>query len=144
MINVLTSYYYEPNLKDSSNILVSISCSITNGVFQRYGNDRIIHYNKLAPSQHLHTLMYNNKIPVEQYISLFNHQLTQLNPHIIMKELLEFGKKENDVILLCYEKPEDFCHRQLVADWFNTNGYFVEEYKYKKTLSPTLEEEFFF
>ena len=23
------------------------------------------------------------------------------------------------VILLCYEKPTDFCHRHLVADWIN-------------------------
>jgi len=25
-----------------------------------------------------------------------------------------------NVTLLCYEKPGDFCHRRLVADWFET------------------------
>lgn len=24
----------------------------------------------------------------------------------------------NDITLLCYEKPNQFCHRRLVADWF--------------------------
>lgn len=30
-------------------------------------------------------------------------------------------------ILLCYEKPEQFCHRHLVAHWFNEFGYKCEE-----------------
>lgn len=140
-MNILTSYYYEPSLKDTTSILVSISYSVTNGVFQRYGNDRIIHYNKLGPCKYLHGLMYNNKISTEQYSSLFLHQLSQLNPHIVMKELLEFGKREKDVILLCYEKPGEFCHRHLVANWFNKNGYFVEEYKFVKNSTKTFEEE---
>lgn len=31
------------------------------------------------------------------------------------------------IVLICYEKPEDFCHRHLVADWFNENGIKCEE-----------------
>lgn len=29
----------------------------------------------------------------------------------------EYG---DDVALLCFEKPGDFCHRRLVAEWFET------------------------
>lgn len=29
--------------------------------------------------------------------------------------------------LICYERPGDFCHRHLVADWFRKNGYRCEE-----------------
>ena len=29
------------------------------------------------------------------------------------------GGELDKVILLCYEKPTDFCHRHLVADWIN-------------------------
>ena len=36
--------------------------------------------------------------------------------------------KDIDIALLCYEKPDDFCHRHLVADWLNKNGYKCEEY----------------
>ena len=34
-----------------------------------------------------------------------------------------------NVTLLCYEKPGDFCHRRLVADWFATElGVEVPEF----------------
>lgn len=33
------------------------------------------------------------------------------------------------VALLCYEKPEDFCHRHLLADWFKEQGVQVEEWR---------------
>ena len=33
------------------------------------------------------------------------------------------------VALLCYEKPDDFCHRHLVSKWFNKHGYKCEEWK---------------
>jgi uncharacterized protein (DUF488 family) len=34
----------------------------------------------------------------------------------------------NKVILICYEKPSDFCHRHLVAKWFIENGINCEEF----------------
>lgn len=33
-------------------------------------------------------------------------------------------------ILLCYERPEAFCHRHIVARWLNENGYDCEELKF--------------
>ena len=30
--------------------------------------------------------------------------------------------------LMCYERPEKFCHRHLVAEFLNKNGFTVEEY----------------
>jgi hypothetical protein len=30
------------------------------------------------------------------------------------------GKYGKDVTLVCYEKPSDFCHRRLAADWFTS------------------------
>ena len=32
---------------------------------------------------------------------------------------LEYFSGGGDVCLLCYEKPEDRCHRHLLAEWFN-------------------------
>lgn len=32
------------------------------------------------------------------------------------------------VVLLCYEKSSDFCHRHLVAQWFQDNGIEVREW----------------
>ena len=34
------------------------------------------------------------------------------------------------IALICYEKPTDFCHRHLVADWLNNNGIKCEEYRF--------------
>lgn len=32
------------------------------------------------------------------------------------------------IALVCYEKPDDFCHRHLVADWLRRNGFECEEW----------------
>lgn len=32
-----------------------------------------------------------------------------------------------DIALICYEKPTDFCHRHLVAEWLTTNGIKCDE-----------------
>jgi hypothetical protein len=36
--------------------------------------------------------------------------------------------KGKDIALVCYEKPEDFCHRHLVAEWLKKFGYCCEEF----------------
>lgn len=37
-----------------------------------------------------------------------------------------------DVVLLCYEKPGQFCHRRLVAEWFEQElGLVVPELEIK-------------
>ena len=40
--------------------------------------------------------------------------------------------KSDDIALICYEKPSDFCHRHLVADWLIERGFDVEEYDFTK------------
>jgi len=39
----------------------------------------------------------------------------------------EIAKKYQNKILLCYERPEAFCHRHLIAAWLNSNGYDCKE-----------------
>lgn len=34
-----------------------------------------------------------------------------------------------DVAFLCFEKPGDFCHRQLFGRWLIQSGYHVEEFR---------------
>lgn len=34
----------------------------------------------------------------------------------------------DDITLICYEKPSDFCHRHLVANWLTENGYACSEW----------------
>jgi hypothetical protein len=49
---------------------------------------------------------------IEQYQK---EVLTPLDPEKIYKNLGE------ESILLCWEKPREFCHRRLVANWFEKN-----------------------
>lgn len=36
---------------------------------------------------------------------------------------------DTHIALVCYEKPSDFCHRHLVAQWLRDNGFWCGEYK---------------
>lgn len=69
-------------------------------------------------------------ISEQQYTEMYTRQvLAGLNPrHIVtMIEQMSGGR---DCALLCYEKPGDFCHRRLIADWLQKSlGITVDEYK---------------
>lgn len=45
-----------------------------------------------------------------------------------MAAMLRSISNDKDVVLLCYEKPGDFCHRHLVAKWFREHGIPCEEF----------------
>lgn len=42
--------------------------------------------------------------------------LDKLNPFVAYHQLTLGGTRK--VVLLCWERPGDFCHRRLVAEWF--------------------------
>ena len=86
-----------------------------------------LQFKKLAPKYEFFKQWeqtHNN----EYYIKCYNEQVLQpLNVNEIVKELTELGQG-NDIALICYEKPTDFCHRHLVATWLRNNGYSINEY----------------
>lgn len=53
------------------------------------------------------------------YIENYNKEvLDKLNPEQVIKIIVhEAGNKIP--CLICYEKPDNFCHRHLVANWLN-------------------------
>lgn len=62
------------------------------------------------------------------YIKHFNEEvLDKLNVDEVVARLYEISGSEN-IALICYEKPKDFCHRHLVAAWLNGNGYQCKEW----------------
>lgn len=66
-------------------------------------------YRELAPSW---ALVKEHDLDV--YTKLYMAQLNKLDPQKVIDDLLRIN---DDPILLCYERPESFCHRHLVADW---------------------------
>lgn len=75
-------------------------------------------YKKLAPSWSIWK-QYDTGKNIQLYTDRFYSEiLGKLDPKQVYDDLQKFG---SNLILLCYEKPSDFCHRHLVADWLNIN-----------------------
>ncbi len=47
----------------------------------------------------------------------------------------EMYAKYDGAVLLCYEAPNDFCHRQIMIDWFKENGFNIEELRPKISIA---------
>lgn len=78
---------------------------------------------ELAPSSDLLRRYKSGKVSEDIYKTEYFHHLDQVKWKKVLKDL-----KEN-TILLCYEKPEAFCHRRLLSEYLKDAGYNVEEYK---------------
>lgn len=100
-----------------------------------------LQYKKLAPKYDFF-MEWKNNHDVDYYIKCFNEQvLDRLNAKDVIKELdnLLLGMttsidykadaiKVPKIALICYEKPPNFCHRHLVAEWLRRNGFECEEW----------------
>ena len=91
-------------------------------------------FTKLAPKKDFWEIWYNNigKISEEEntefYIrNFYINVLSKLDPQEILDSLPEYP------ILLCYEKNTEFCHRHLVAFWFEL---FLEIKTYEVQVKP--------
>lgn len=102
-----------------------------------------IQYKKLAPKYGFFMEWKKNHND-SYYIEHFNEEvLSKLDVKSVVRELqalipTEIRKQQQNSIwtnpdthiaLICYEKPADFCHRHLVAEWFIKNGYKCEEWE---------------
>ena len=99
-------------------------------------------YKKLAPSFSI-LMEYKDEPNVERYIKHYQEEiLGKLNIDRVLRELQFllpktwlkrmnepiWECKEYSIALLCYERPSDFCHRQLVLNWLNDHGVPCEEW----------------
>ena len=84
-------------------------------------------YKKLAPKYAWWKEWHDNNLSEQWYITQYqNTVLNKLNPVIVADELQKMG---NNVVLLCFETPDKFCHRHLVAEWLNAKTILdVREY----------------
>ena len=135
---IYTTYF--ANLK---NLNREISCPIA--ICGKSPNGyKGLEYKKLAPKWWFFKEWKENH-DNNFYIENFNKEvLSVTTPNRVMTdirnliasvygmEMIDFSERwwENvsyDIYLVCYEKPEDFCHRHLVADWLTANGIEVKE-----------------
>lgn len=91
-----------------------------------------LQYKKLAPKYDFF-MEWKNNHDNDYYIKCFQEQvLNKLNATDVILDLSRlcegFNVGEDNIALICYEKPTDFCHRHLVANWLNRNGVRCEEW----------------
>lgn len=65
----------------------------------------------------------------EQYIERYKCEvLSKVNPYQLLAEL-QCMSQGHDVALCCYEKPDKFCHRHILAEWLSgTIGETITEW----------------
>lgn len=90
-----------------------------------------LEYKKLAPT---HSILesWKRDHDITDYTHRFDSLiLTRLNIEDVIYDLnlMADYSVDNDIALICYEKPGDFCHRHLVANWLIENGYTATEFK---------------
>lgn len=85
-----------------------------------------LQYKKLAP-KHYFFAVWKETHDNAYYEEHFRRDVLQkLDIVEVLKDLHTMGEGK-DVVLLCYEKPTEFCHRSLVRDWFLENGIKCKE-----------------
>ena len=85
-----------------------------------------LQYKKLAPKYSFFSV-WKETHDNEYYITNFKKEvLEKLDIKNVIAELTKLSDGK-DIVLICYEKPTDFCHRFLVSDWLNKNGIKCEE-----------------
>jgi hypothetical protein len=79
-------------------------------------------YKKLAPRWLFFKDYKDGKITSDEYVVLYNELvLSKLDPQIVLNELIALNDNNDTFTMICYEKPTDFCHRHIVADWLSSN-----------------------
>ena len=129
---IYTSYFAK--LKSLPNNIIPISiCAKVPSWYEG------LQYKKLAPKYDFF-MKWKENHDNDYYIKCFNEQvLNELNVLTVIKDLIDLIPQDlisehglnKTICLVCYEKPSDFCHRHLVAEWLNKNGFKCTEYEYK-------------
>ena len=74
------------------------------------------------------------------YIERYRREvLGRLDVNRLLKDI-ELYSKGKDVALCCFEKPDEFCHRHLLAEWLNEKfGLDIKEFVASEEVQPAPE-----
>ena len=98
--------------------------SISNGVPEFFRGPQ---YKLVAPRWNM------LRLPREEYDREFDFILARLDPEKVYRDLVELGGE--DAILLCWEKPNTWCHRRRIAEWLENSliGVEITEYGFERS-----------
>lgn len=91
-------------------------------------------YTKVSPTEEILRLYKGGYLNREQYSSMYRRDvLSKLDPHKVARDLENLCGDAPGLVLLCYEKPGDLCHRHLLAEWLSQHmALEIEEYQVEK------------
>ena len=126
---IYTSYFAKLKELENHNIIPISICGKAPDWYKG------LQYKKLAPKYGFF-MEWKKNHDNDYYIEHFQKEvLDELDATEVVLDFsrLDYGFNvgENDIALICYEKPSDFCHRHLVAEWLNQNGFKCEEWRNK-------------
>ena len=111
---IYTGYYSKmKDYKDAGLKTVSISRTIPESVTV---DDRIP---SLYPDDSLLFGYRNGNIDEMEYTSWYLRKIKKLGVENIISEIKRCG---DNLVLLCWEAPDKFCHRHILADYLNKNS----------------------
>ena len=125
---IYTSYFAKIKELENNNIIPISICGKAPDWYKG------LQYKKLAPKYGFF-MEWKKNHDNAYYIEHFQSEvLDLLDVANVVQELLYMipnWYEIKDFALICYEKPSDFCHRHLVAEWLNQNGFECEEWRSK-------------
>ena len=83
-----------------------------------------LRYTVVAPTSYMLSAACSH----EEYVRRYKDILSHFNADSIVNAITTMSKGV-DVALCCYEKPGEFCHRHLLAEWLTKNGHEVKEWE---------------
>lgn len=126
---IYTSYFAKLKELENHNVIPISICGKSPNWYKG------LQYKKLAPKYGFF-MEWKKNHDNDYYIEHFQKEV--LDGLDATEVILDFSRMvhgfnvgENDIALICYEKPSDFCHRHLVAEWLNENGFKCEEWRSK-------------
>ena len=93
-------------------------------------NVKCLNMPNLAPT---HSILYDKYRTNDRYTHRYISEVLQkLDPQKVLADLTAISQGE-DIALCCYEKPDAFCHRHILAKWLSDRtGVEIEEYGISK------------
>lgn len=112
---IFTSSYFEVKSRAYARVSISVSRPI--------GSDDCIEWKSVAPDWITTLKPYKEGlIDNDEYTKRYLRKLEQ-NHERILRELQDLLRAHGDIVLLCWCKKGNFCHRRILARWLERNGF---------------------
>lgn len=115
-MKIYTSYFAKLNkIKDKGYHPISIARFTPNGVL-------VDEFKSAAPSLNLLDKIKSGLITNDEYENIYRKEIDfRLDMNNVLEAFNKISSMNDgkDIVLLCYEKPNDFCHRHIFAKIFN-------------------------